>query len=223
MLKNIIDDGFNPKLVTSAFFDGILEIPRIERPKEFIIPNGLVPFTHRNQSVNFSDFVCFYEHDYRFGELIYSVKDYVTDLSRFPGVISPDCSLYRDMPLCLQIANTYMNRAIGHFLQSKGLYVIPNVRWGDERSFSTEVFPEKFAFLGLPQNSIVSIGTYGCIKSSENKSYFKEGLEAMLNEISPEVVLVYGGMPECIFSPYKSRTQFVHYPDWTSTKRRRAV
>ena len=30
-----------------------------------------------------------------------------------------------------------MNRAVGHYLQSQGLYVIPNIRWGDERSFTT--------------------------------------------------------------------------------------
>jgi hypothetical protein len=45
----------------------------------------------------------------------------------------------------------------------------------------------------------------------------------MLDELSPEVVLVYGGMPECIFGEFEGRTRFVNYPDWTSTKRRRAV
>ncbi|MBR3084767.1 MAG: DUF4417 domain-containing protein [Kiritimatiellae bacterium] len=33
--------------------------------------------------------------------------------ARFRGLVSPDCSLYRDTPLCLQIANTYRNRADG--------------------------------------------------------------------------------------------------------------
>ena len=82
--------------------------------------------------------------------------------------------------------------------------------------------PEKFAFLGVPKHSIVSIGTYGCIKSHENKVYFRNGLSAMLDELEPEVVLVYGGMPEFIFGDFKNRTHFVNYPDWTSTKRRRA-
>ena len=116
-----------------------------------------------------------------------------------------------------------MNRAVGCYLQSQGLYVIPNVRWGDERSYTTVELPEKFAFLGVPKNSIVSIGTYGCIKSRENKQYFVEGLSAMLDELSPEVVLVYGGMPESIFGQFKGKTKFVNYPDWISTKRRRSA
>lgn len=127
------------------------------------------------------------------------------------------------MPLVLQIANTYMNRAIGHYLQSKGLYIIPNIRWGDERSYTTIELPEKFAFLGVPKHSIVSIGTYGCIKSKENKIYFTEGLEAMLEELEPEVVLVYGGMPDSIFAKVKDRAKFVHYPDWTSIQKRRSA
>ena len=95
----------------------------------------------------------------------------------------------------MQILNVYRNRAIGHSLQKQGAYVITNVRWGDERSYTTDVLPEKFAFLGAPKNSVVSVGTYGCVQSKENKYYFREGLEAILDELTPEVVLVYGSMP----------------------------
>ncbi|MBE8953698.1 MAG: DUF4417 domain-containing protein [Quinella sp. 1Q7] len=90
--------------------------------------------------------------------------------------------------LLVQMANVYRNRAIGHCLQKNGAYVITNVRWGDERSYSTEFLlengekvclTEKFAFLGAPKKSIISIGTYGCVQSKENKYYFREGLEAI--------------------------------------------
>lgn len=221
-MKHIIDDGFNSELVASAVFSGDLEIPSIEKPKEIIIPKSLVPFTKMNSS-NYDGAIHFYEHDKRFSDVLVSTKEYVAEFKKFAAVISPDCSLYRDMPLCLQIANTYMSRAVGYYLQSQGIYVIPNVRWGDERSYTTVELPEKFAFLGIPKNSIVSIGTYGCIKSRENKQYFIEGLSAMLDELSPQVVLVYGGMPESIFGHFKGKTDFVNYPDWISTKRRRSA
>ncbi len=84
-------------------------------------------------------------------------------------------------------------------------------------------YPKKFAFLGVPKNSIVSIGTYGCIRSKVNKQYFIEGLSAMLDELSPEIVLVYGGMPKVIFEQFINRTNFINYPDWISTKRRRSA
>ena len=231
MTKNNFDEGFNLELVQTAFFDGVLEIPKIEPPEKIIIPPSMIPYSQRDRSKDFSECVVFYEHDINFSDIVRNTKDFVDDVLRFPAVVTPDNSLYRDAPLIVQMANVYRNRAIGHCLQKNGAYVITNVRWGDERSYSTEFFlengqkiilPERFAFLGAPKKSIISIGTYGCVHSKENKHYFREGLEAMLNELTPEVVLVYGSMPKNIFSAdIMCKTNFVHYPNWISQVRKK--
>lgn len=161
----------------------------------------------------------FYEHDLKFRDLLTGVDYYLEELKKFSAIVSPDCSLYRDMPLVLQMVNVYLSRQVGHYLQEHGCYVIPNVRWGDERSYTRIISDEPpFAFLGIPKHSIVSIGTYGCCKSKIDKTHFKEGLRSMLEELVPEVVLVYGAMPPSVFDEFKSLTRFVHYPDWTSAK-----
>ncbi len=219
---NLIDDGYHPELVEQAFFFGRMEIPEIKAPKEIRIPNSLTPFSKRNYADSFDTAICEYEHDIRFAELIYATENFTDDLMRFSAFITPDCSLYRDMPFCLQIANTYFNRAVGACLQAKGMYVITNIRWGDERSYTTCEIPEKIAFLGAPKQSIVSIGTYGCIKGSENSYHFKAGLDAMLCELEPKVVLVYGAMPDSIFGDYVNSTRFIQYDDWTTQKKRRS-
>ena len=221
MSKLTIDDGFRADLVEKAKFDGILEIPTIFKPKEYRIPSGMVPFTCRNRAAGENNFLVFYEHDLRFGDVLTATDQYVEDFRRFSGVVSPDCSLYRDMPLCLQIVNVYMNRAVGHSLQEQGLYVVPNVRWGDERTYTTEVLPEKIAFLGVEKNSIVSIGTYGCVRGEQNRYHFRNGLIAMLDTLEPEIVLVYGPTPDNIFHGLESKTRFIQYPDWISLKKRR--
>ncbi len=213
---NLADEGFRVSLIETANFEGDLEIPCIDAPEKIIIPKGMVPFSLRNRSKDNSDFICFYEHDIKFREIITNTEDYVDDLKCFPGIITPDCSLYLDAPLCVQIADIYLNRAVGHYLQKSGLYVVPNVRWGDERTYTNAIFKDKVAFLGVPKHSIVSVGTYGQIKSAESKRYFREGLIAMLDELEPEVVLVYGSMPDSIFHGLNNKTQFVNYPDWTS-------
>ena len=220
-IKNLVDEGFRVSLVEKVFFDGAFEIPHINRPEKKIIPKGMVPFSLRERSQNQEDFVCFYEHDINFREIITDTEKYVEDLRRFPGVISPDCSLYLDAPLCVQIADIYLNRAIGYYLQSQGIYVIPNIRWGDERTYTTELFGEKVAFQGVDKHSIVSIGTYGQIKTAESKRIFREGLEEMLIELEPEVVLVYGSMPDAIFGKYKNQTNFIMYPDWITRMKRK--
>ena len=133
-------------------------------------------------------------------------------------MISPDCSLYRDAPLAVQITNVYRNRAIGSYYQRKGSYVIPQIRWGNEDTYTTKVLPEKVAFLGAEKHSIVSIGTYGCIQHADDKKHFKAGLEAMLETLEPEVVLVYGSMPDSVFKDYLHLTKFVQYDNWTKRR-----
>lgn len=180
--EKLIDEGLRVSLVETAYFDGHHEIPCINSPDKNIIPTGMVPFSVRERSIKlgFNDFVCFYENDINFREILTDTEEYIEDLKRFPGIITPDCSLYLDVPLCVQIISIYLNRAVGHFLQSKGLYVIPNIRWGDERTYTTELFGEKVAFLGVSKHSIVSVRTYGQIKTKESKFYFREGLAAMI-------------------------------------------
>ncbi len=217
--ETLVDEGFRISLVEKAFFDGVFEIPHIDAPKEIVIPKGMVPFSVRERSLGFEDFVCFYENDVNFRDILTHTEDYVEDLKRFPGVVSPDCSLYIDAPLCVQISDIYLNRAIGYYLSQQGIYVIPNIRWGDERTYTDELFGEKVAFQGVDKHSIVSVGTYGQIQSSESKRYFREGLMEMLKELEPEVVLVYGSMNDYIFNDLKDKTQFVQFPDWITRKK----
>lgn len=219
---NLVDEGFRVSLVETAFFDGTFEIPHIDGPTEYIIPSGMVPFSIRERSDK-SDFVCFYEHDVNFRELINHTEDYVEELKRFPGIVTPDCSLYIDAPLCVQIADIYLNRAVGYYLSQQGIYVIPNIRWGDERTYTSDFLGEKVAFQGVDKHSIVSVGTYGQIQTAESKRYFREGLVEMLKELEPEVVLVYGSMPDKIFGDLLNRTRFIQYPDWMTRKKQEKV
>ena len=218
MSKCSIDDGFSPELVANANFDGFLEIPVIKPPKEIIIPEKVIPFSKKNRSKDSSEFVHFYEYDEKFGQILKDTKKNLEELKNFKGIISPDFSVYYDSPLYAQIGNICRNRMAGHIFQEHGFYVIPNVRWGDERTYTiTEKYKEKIAFLGLPKHSIVSIGTYGCCKTKEEKYHLRNGLLAMLDELEPIVVLVYGAMPDSIFGDIKHLTQFVQYPDWISS------
>ena len=41
----------------------------------------------------------------------------------------------------------------------------------------------------------------------------------MLDELEPEVFLVYGAMPDTIFHGLQERTRFIQYLDWISRVR----
>lgn len=219
MIKNnrkaVIDDGMNPELVRGANFDGYYGIPIIKKPSEIIIPKNIVPFSKLNKADTFKDAIATYEMDQKFSDLLIHPDEYVNTLQKHI-FISLDCSLYRNAPYAAQVTNVYRSRAVGCYFQRKGIYVIPQIRWGNSLTYTTKVFPEKVAFLGVEKHSIVAIGTYGCSQTKDDKYHLKAGLEAMLETLEPVVVLVYGAMSECVFGDYHNATKFVHYPDWTT-------
>lgn len=189
-------DVFHAFLVENADYDGVLELPVIKTSD--LIPEKIIAFS-KAMSRAWTDFDCyvhFYEHDVKFERLWNNPKAYIKKLKKFKGIISPDFSLYRNMPLVMQAWNTYRNRALAVWLQNNGIEVIPNVRFGDERTY-------KFCFYGVEKNKTIALGTHGCIKRREDKEYFKAGLKEAVKRLSPKTIIVYGAAPESIFKPYK--------------------
>lgn len=96
-------DVFRSFLVENADYEGYIELPKIKTSN--IIPKNLVPFS-KAMSRSWKDFDCFvmfYEHDVKFERLWHNPKQYLEKLKKFKGIISPDFSLYRNMPLCMQM------------------------------------------------------------------------------------------------------------------------
>lgn len=218
--KAVIDDGMNPELVIGADFDGYSGIPIIRRPDHIIIPKKIVPFSKIGKADPFKDAIATYEMDSNFSELLINPDAYIEQLKNHI-FISLDCSLYRNGPYSVQMTNVYRSRAIGSYYQRKGLYVIPQVRWGNSLTYTTDIFPEKIAFLGVEKHSIIAIGSFGCSQTKDDRFHLKAGLEAMLETLEPEVVLVYGAMPSSVFDDYLSVTKFIHYPDWITNVHKR--
>ena len=129
-IKASIDDGFQPELVKEANFDGIFEIPVLEKPRETFIPGGITPFSRRNEMPTNKEIIGFFEHDVTFADVLRNPQDYIEDFRSRPAIIPPDCSLYRDAPLAVQIGNIYKKNAIGRYFQSLGVNVFPLIRWG---------------------------------------------------------------------------------------------
>ena len=217
--SNLFYDGFNSKLIETAHFESILEIPRLEPHESIEIPSGAVPFSKRKQQTDTNQMMVFYEMDPEFREFISVPQLFDDEIAGFKYMSTPDCSLYRDMPLIFQLANIAVARSVGYHYQEKGKYVIPNVRWGDERTYSDTLFETPPAFAGIPKHDIVSIGSYGCCQSKEDKYYLIHGIEAMLDYLKPQAVIVYGPYNPKVFKPYEERSNFYHIPDWITQKK----
>ena len=141
-------DVFKSGFVQDAYFSPVYEFPPLKQATGK--PDKAIPFDKATRSTKFDHWIHFYIHDRQFECVWNNPKQYLNLLKRFAGVITPDYSLYRSLPLAMQIWNTYRNRSIAYWLQSNGVNIIPNIRWGDERTYA-------FAFEGIEQGGTIAI------------------------------------------------------------------
>lgn len=208
-------DVFKSKLVKDAYFSSVLEFPLLE--KTDFKPIRAIPFDKALKSRDTDQWVHFYIHDYCFERIWNNPVQYLNSLKKFNGVITPDFSLYREMPLVMQMWNTYRNRTIGYWLQSNGVNIIPNIRWGDERTYS-------FAFEGIEKGATVAISTNGCIQKKVDRKYFIDDLEKMVEELEPKTIVNYSRTPNDIFSIYVEKgIEIISIENYIATVKKAAI
>jgi len=180
-------DVFKAFLVKNAKYEGELEIPVIKGIKD--VPNKLISFIDamKNSTKDYNQWVHFYIDDFHFEKIWYRPKVFIKRLKKFNGVILPDFSIYRDMPLVMQYWNIYRSRAIGNYLQSNGIKAIVNIRYGDERTYEC-------ACLGAPHKSIIAIGTNGTTQNKIDRNFLDEGFDYIVKILDPKVIVIYGGI-----------------------------
>ena len=181
-------DVFHSSTLSNLKYDGEYDIPIIR--EEHSIPRKMIPFSKAmREKKDYRQWVCFYEDDYQFERIWNCPKKYVRQLSKFEGVISPDYSVYYDMPFSMQIWNIFRSRAIGAWLQQQGIKVIPNVRFGDHRTFEC-------CCNGVSRYSVIAMGSLGCIKVKEYRIVFERGIEYVIDKLKPETIVFYGSAPK---------------------------
>ena len=150
------------------------------------IPTDLIGFNYAKTSKDKSVGIHFYIDDYQFERLWNAPEKYIDILREYECILTPDFSLYMDMPMPMKIWNIYRSRQIGAYYQARGIKVIPTVSWAEAKTF-------EFCFLGIPKGSIVSVSTIGVKQNSEALEIWEEGMKAMIEQIEPSTILVYGG------------------------------
>ena len=219
--RNVVDDGFYSEMAACSRLVTALDIPEIDPVDPGIIPARAVPFSKLGYAAP-GDVGVFHEKDPMFADYLVYREVREDAWSKCSLFASADCSLYTDMPFCLQIANTYMNRLTAHDLQRAGRLHAPLCRWGDWRSYEPYITDTPLAFIGLPKGNALWLGTYGVSKKREDKQNLRKGLGAMLYWLRPVRVFVYGPMPKDVFGEYEGSTDFVCYPNWTALRHEEA-
>ncbi len=146
-------DVFHASILKDLKYDGEYDFPILK--EEHAVPRRMITFSKAmREKKDYHQWVCFFEDDYKFERMWNRPANYVAQLSKFDGVITPDFSVYYDMAFAMQTWNIFRSRALGAWLQSKGLRVIPNIRFGDSRTYEC-------CCDGISKHSVISIGTLG--------------------------------------------------------------
>lgn len=157
-------------------FEGVKDLPQISR---------WLNFREKKTDEPESTGIHFFIDDYRFENAWNQPERHIETLRQFASVLSPDFSMYTDMPHALQLYNHYRKQWLSAYWQQMGINIIPTISWSDPQSF-------EFCFEGVPRQSIVAVSSVGCMKIREAREAFSRGYEEMMRRLDPCAVLYYG-------------------------------
>lgn len=176
------------------------EIPILKKNTSLSFSNlGVIAFdkTHFRDTRGTHKLVHFFITDEKFDSTYTTPEKCIEKIAQYSYLLTPDFSLFSDMPLSVQLFNTFRNRWCGAFWEDLGLSVFPSIAWSTEASF-------EFCFQGVPKKSIVAISTIGC---KGCKEAFLLGYREMLKQLTPELVLCFDEP----FPEMEENTIFINY------------
>lgn len=128
----------------------------------------------------------FFIDDYQFERIWTSPKKYLDVLRPYECVLTPDFSLYMDMPDPMQQWNRYRSQALGRFWSDNGLTVVPTLSWAQKSSY-------RYCFKGIPKHSTVAVSTVGIKGDDSALAVWNDGMHEAMKRLEPSRVLLYGG------------------------------
>lgn len=138
--------------------------------------------TKPNDEENKDKTIHFFTYDWNFESVFDKPEKAMEKLDQYYALLSPEFSLYWDMPKAVQIYNTFKNRWCGAFWQKMGKIVIPTICSAGEESYD-------FCFDGIEEGSVVAISTY---RREQYKREILKSYNKMLEVIKPSAIIIYG-------------------------------
>lgn len=168
---------------------GLNGIPSIQGISRVPPVGEWTPFNNLSRTFTKALGVQMYVEDYRLHRLWATPDRYVPILRRAGVVLTPDFSLYTDVPLALNLYNHYRKHWLGAYWQRHGITVLPTIGWAGEDSFA-------WCFDGEPSHSVVSVSSVGTQRRADTRAAFLRGYDAMLERLQPQSVLFFGKVPD---------------------------
>lgn len=181
------DRAYNLDIVSRSDCGGGSGMPALRRC--MAKPRGMLGFNYaktagaeekRRQACHF------FIDDYQFERVWTSPARYTESLKGFMCVLTPDFSMYMDMPDAMQRWNRYRSQALGLYWQRQGFRVVPTLSWAQPESYA-------FCFDGIPRRSTVAVSTVGVKGDEAALAVWRDGMREAMCRLEPRRVLLYGG------------------------------
>lgn len=166
-------------------------LPDIQ-PTDFV-PTCLAAWNmprHRDHAAETGGALHFFLDDYRFETAWSSPERLLPRATAVGAALTPDFSVWRDIPRAAQIWNTYRSRWVGAFWQMHGIEVITTAGWGSHDTYD-------FCFEGIPHGSIVAVSDVGMKNERADKQLFRDGMQELIFRTEPRLILSYGRLRFC--------------------------
>lgn len=131
------NDTYNLGIMDNENVSDFWQMPIIKNDN--FIPSKLIGFNYAKTSKEKNVGIHFYLDDYQFERLWNNPEEYIDILKQYECILSPDFSLYMDMPMPMKIWNIYRSRLIGQYYQNQGIKVIPTLSWAEEETFEAHL------------------------------------------------------------------------------------
>ena len=134
--------------------DGVAEIPILKKQDVDLSQVKLIGYDKikLGDKHNRDKMVHFFLDDYKFEALWRDPEPRIEKLRQYKAVLSPQYSVYTEMPSAIHMYNIFRSRWVGAYCQLRGIKVIPTVYWGRPQSYW-------FCFDGIEKGSIVALST----------------------------------------------------------------
>lgn len=182
---------------------GEWQIPAIAAPKFDSLPRSARAYDKRGRVADGALLLHGYVQDHKLRTQLTNPAAWLARFRGFGGVIAPDFSIRADDPPDRKVFAVRMSRAVGAYYASRGLKVVPTIRWGDSRDFG-------YCFDGVSSGSVVAISNHGCWRTGVLRQGFLAGLPVLVERLKPAAVYVHGTVDHVLFRQLASKTEFIH-------------
>ena len=121
-----------------------------------------------------------YNEDYQINILWTQPDKYLELFKKCRAVVTPDFSMYADMPEALLIYNAYRRQWVGRYWQENGVKVIPSCSY-------PEGMIEGWTFAGIPKSGILATSNaYGGLDEDAEIG----GIRKIIDTLTPKLLFV---------------------------------